>query len=239
MKFALIAPRSLITWTKFGDMHFIIPETALYSNFYAVETKYKILDNGVYESAKPLSTIELLLLAERMKVDEIVIPDVMFDYEKTAINAEDFFDTYSDVPFKKMLVPQAPDPASWISAYICMTTAFPQADVIGIPKWLDGEFHCRAAVINYLLRTKRFVYKPHHLLGVDSLSDLLHIDCSYIRSCDTSKPFTYTYHNKLLTLWSSLDLPRVDFGTAKGMFNLHLLEENIAVLRKAARGHIR
>lgn len=243
MQVALIAPKSMLKWTRLGDLHFIIPQTADVE-FYAGEDKYKILDNGAYESDHPMDFEDLVKLADELHVDEVIVPDVLFDGLTTYQNARMFFESFytSKLPFKTMIVPQAQNPGGWIVAYEAFTRAFQQADVIGVPKWLDGKFHCRAAVLLHLAERELLVSKPHHLLGVDNLPDLRLcrlIGEGYIRSCDTSKPFTFAYADKPLSLWSQHEIERVKFdASALPMWKETLLEHNILKLKEAAQGFV-
>jgi len=232
MDVALIAPRSMLGFTQLGEVHFIIPVT-VDEEFYANEKMFKIIDNGVYETGRPLGFDELLSLARKVKANEVIVPDVLFDHEKTYTNAQMFFDNYIHGEFGKMIVPQAMSPEGWIDAYFRMTKTFDEANCIGVPKWLDGKFHCRSAIMHYMRRHGIMADKPHHLLGVDSLADLITMPFEGIRSCDTSKPFTYAYAGKGLTFWEDEDIKRVDFDAPK-CENIPLLMSNINVLREAA-----
>ena len=236
MQVALIAPNSMLEWTDYGDMHFIIPETADV-NFYSRQKKYKIFDNGAYESSA-MDAEAFMDLAKKLKADEIIIPDVLFDETESFKRIGDFYSCYDCGKMNAMIVPQAENPAKWVDAYQLFTRAY-SADVIGVPKWLDGKFHCRAAILNYLAHKGWLKDLPHHLLGVDSLTDLLCIQpevWKHIRSCDTSKPFTYAYAGQALTLWHEWNLPRVSFNAypLKGEGPQNLLQRNIMTLLEVA-----
>jgi len=236
MQVCLIAPRSMLEWTTLGDMHFIVPLTADEA-FYAKEEKYKIIDNGVYETGRPMSLEDFIQLALRVRADEIIIPDVMFNWEATYENAYTAFEEFKDkvLPFKTMIVPQAKHPAQWVDAYAQMTRSFPEAHSIGVPKWLDGRFHCRAAMMHYLAKTGKLDERPHHFLGVDNLADLSNLPSWAIRSCDTSKPFTYAYSGKALGRWTTQELKRVDLEGPRINPAFHdILRQNIHTLLEIA-----
>jgi len=78
VKVALIAPDSMVHWTIRGSMHFILTrviDNSQLRRFYASQTLYKMLDNGVYETGFPLAGDELLQVAREVKADEVVAPD--------------------------------------------------------------------------------------------------------------------------------------------------------------------
>lgn len=204
-----IAPKSELLLSRYGGAHFIIPQNA--SIEYRYMMKFKMLDNGAYES-KAIPFPDLLSLASKMNVHEIVIPDVMRDAKKTIENAMELTD---DVPsrFRVAIVPQGKDIPEFFD---CLKELIARVkfDTLCFPKWLGLR---RPLVVNYL--RKKGLLKGIdriHLLGLDSVCELFgyHYDSiSLIRSVDTSKPFTYAWHDKLLSVFGDQHYDRVPMDT--------------------------
>jgi len=167
-----------------------------YREFYKKSKKYKILDWGIYE--RETFPIENYLdLAKELSVNEIVIPDYMYDKKATLYSIEEFI-TITD--FKKMVVPQGKDPQEWLE---CLAEIIRKHDgdfqVVGVPIWLNKRFGCRPHIIKLCKDGRIFDF---HLLGLDDYKELLLYDKrDLVRSLDTSLPFTLAYHYKTQSVW--------------------------------------
>ena len=56
----------------------------------AYASGYVMLDNGVVETGESVDPVRLLDIAERIKANEVVVPDAIGDSQKTIIMAERF-----------------------------------------------------------------------------------------------------------------------------------------------------
>lgn len=124
-------------------------------------TKYKILDNSAFELGAGLDDELLLEWAVKLNVNEIIIPDVYGDKEKTLVLMREFFSKHPECPFKLQVVPQGKNQEELFDCYHQMINHV-KVDVIGINKLWN-----RKALKNTLSRT----IKPIHLLGVNSISE--------------------------------------------------------------------
>ena len=215
MKIALIAPSGLSQYTTLGDMHFIVPGYSS-KKFYATETKFKMLDNGAWEYGEAVSADILMDWAKVCRVHEIVLPDVLMNKTQTLLRTGDFLTTITDKQkryYSWAFVPQGKDPEEWIEAYKLASKTEWKIDTLCLPKWLESMYHARAKVIAYLKGRELWDYRPHHLFGLESLSEFFNLDPEGIRSIDSAKPITYAYHQKTLPLWNSPHLERPKQGT--------------------------
>lgn len=163
----------------------------------AAKSSYKILDNGCYELDASGQLQDVFSMADRIKADEIILPDVMGDMEGTIDATLDALDFIYQQGYENehyyMGVCQGRD---WDDYLACaqFLAGFKTIDVIGIPK----KF-CRAAVGNVkiaaLMRSEFAFQLAHedfmqdkkiHLLGVAwSPLELQKVE-KVIRSCDTN-----------------------------------------------------
>lgn len=73
-------------------------------------SKYTILDNSAFELGVALDAKLLMKIANELKVDEVVVPDVFENKRKTLDKLEDFFVEFpANGKLKYMLVPQGKD----------------------------------------------------------------------------------------------------------------------------------
>lgn len=151
---------------------------------------YKILDNSLIELGKAITIERVLNAAEKIKADEIILPDVFQDWEGT-LNRVDHALKEIDRrylgkwPFKLMAVAQGGTWAEWNMCYKKLMERS-EVDVIGVPKvcskMLPGG---RPEVMR---RSQcQLLEKEHHLLGLwYSASELYQYEHpDMIRSCDT------------------------------------------------------
>lgn len=176
------------------DMHMFLTHLVEKYPFYADFAKnikgYKILDNSLIELGGAVDLKRVLVAADYIGADEIILPDVFQNGPATieAVNKalSELVDMYPNRswPYKLMAVAQGKDEEEW---YRCYKTLMdnPDIDVIGIPKVL-AKMHPqgRPHFVNELCD---LTCKPHHLLGLwysvrefNEYADLCHI-----RSCDT------------------------------------------------------
>lgn len=239
MKVCLIAPDSMLAWTKQGTMHFIlsrIVDDTRIRKFFADEKMYKMLDNGVYETGFPLPGDGLLQIAREVKANEIVAPDYFREREWTFNATKEFIETFDprSKGFKVCVVPQAKEPLEYAAAYKDMKRL--EVDVIALPIWLQKYFKARPSVVGYLRKKKIWdETKEHHLLGLDGVGEIYAYGPEIIRSVDTSLPFSLT-HNAVFSSFGDSDGKRVPMDrSAFQQMQEKLLSEHINELLQAAK----
>jgi len=224
MKIAYIAPKSMAKYTIIGDFHFIVPQNI--ATFYKVSKKFKMLDNGAYEGGA-IDFDDLLMMAEGLHVDEIVIPDVIKDKDATLKNVHVLIKKVPD-EFKIAVVPQGKTVAEFLECFHKLSK-MPNVDTICFPKWLGP---LRPMVIHYLHKNERLSYRfNYHLMGLDNPLELYTYEGLGIRSVDTSMPFTYAYHYKVIDIFNVQELTRVSMSTSPfTAVQFKYLERNFKVL---------
>lgn len=172
MKVATILPVSLLNLTCMDDYHMCLahlvqPSQSIYGDFYrkigADKDKYLILDNGVIEGDKrPIE--EIVKKALWLRADEIILPDVLFDADRTLDEGLKALHYVKDnFPLKVMAVPQGKTLQEWLECAMYMLAW--DIDCLGIPKSLIsiGGRDARLEVLKDLGKRTRGL--DIHLLG--------------------------------------------------------------------------
>ena len=228
MKIAYIAPKSMAKHTVAGDFHFVIPQNA--TDWYKDSRNFKMLDNGAYEG-KAIRMQELLDIARALKVDEVVIPDVIGNAKKTLENIRSLRKAIAQ-EFKVAAVPQGQTVTEFLECFK-VVSCMDDIDTICFPKWLSLT---RPAVVHHLRQSKQLSYKfEYHLMGLDNPAELFLYRGQDIRSVDTSMPFTYAYHYRTIELFEPVNLTRVPMRQQFDRKQLELLERNFKVLNDVVR----
>jgi hypothetical protein len=115
----------------------------------------------------------------------------MSDYVKTMQLLRESISTVPE-KYRVFAVPQGRDYEEWSNCHSEML-ANPDVDVIGVPKSIDKWNYpmehngcVRTSVIRNINRKKYTITKPHHLLGLNNMSDLqVGSKYSWIRGCDS------------------------------------------------------
>lgn len=150
--------------------------------------KYIIMDNGVYEHAQVSQSLsKLISLVKRsgIAVNEIVIPDVIGDYEKSKMLFEQSMRTMQEYQlcFKFMYVTHAKTIEELQESIVMVNTVSVKTNiqlVLGFPKHSALD-RTSTEVIN----TLKGCTVPIHYLGIiSSYSELLPVK-GFIRSCDS------------------------------------------------------
>ena len=162
-------------------------EKGLYNPEYFKHCVHVIMDNGVYESAQvstDINHIIKLALDSNIIVDELIIPDIMNDYEATkALYKKNYMSMfcYRD-DFKFMYVTHATNFGQLKDA-IDMVNKEEYLDlVLGIPKCCMLDRYSKEFI--KILKTCK---KPIHYLGLKSNYEELLPVVNIIRSCDSSQ----------------------------------------------------
>jgi hypothetical protein len=210
MQYAHIVPTAYLeTFDKYNSMHLILAQhigvDKEYTKFYQNSKKYKILDNGAYENKIPVSIEELIEKAQYIEADEIIIPDVFMECEKT-LQLLDSSLTYIaeqalDGDFKLMAAPQGKTNAEYMKCLGIMQ-AMPGVDVIGLSFLVVAQCFkeisaCEDVLPNRQMLTKLielmgFHDKQYHLLGLGNCKELEHQrQHQWIRGGDSSSAFVH------------------------------------------------
>ncbi len=189
-------------YDRYNDYYFVIPllmEDPIYLQFMKDTKKYIMLDNGVYESGIP-DMDNLLDLARQINAKEVVLPDYLFETERTREATRSFIESLSNeekTEFRWMLVPQANTIFQWIDAYTSFIEEFGDfAYSIGVPKCPGKPLYFRTVAIQTLYEREQLVNKPHHLLGMNDPSEIMYM--RFARSMDTSWPHKKDTHREVL-----------------------------------------
>lgn len=212
MKLALIPPIELLDLTFQTNYQLMLPQLVDYEEYantyrmHCADPKtYVILDNGAAEGYTP-TDIELIQIANRFRVDEIVLPDVLTEMDETLQRSRaylDFMGTVSTIQkFNTMFVCQGKDLFEFVES-ATEASRWPEVTAIGIPRHAivtcDNEL-ARSSIANILQTSERFT-KQIHFLGASSafpseaaiLSDPKRTVQRNVRGMDTSMPFNYAF----------------------------------------------
>jgi len=167
-----------------------------------------ILDNGVYETGKPMDLDDYFKVIRKLKPTQVVAPDVWGDWQNTVLRVDEFFGRVEkerlETKFEMMGVPHGNNIEEWMKCYYDI---IPMCDVIGLSV---GEWDDKLSIIRPFFAMNldsRFDHVPIHLLGLWNADELQSYITSVddagnvvkhprIRSVDTSMPFKLAMRNK-------------------------------------------
>ena len=210
MKIAFISTiNSLNEISSLGDIEFCLApfcKNSFYKRYFQYTHKYVILDNGVAENIL-ISNEELVDLAIEMKVSEIIIPDIIGDYNKTKIMREDFLKKYYSKLKESNIKIQSVVQGKIIDEYeqsLKELNCDYRIDVIGIPFRINyALFNNKTSEENHMLNRLLFLntfifFKPVHCLGCNLLLEIKHLSyLNNVRSIDTKLISRYGLNNKI------------------------------------------
>jgi hypothetical protein len=247
MKVATILPTAFLGLIAKDDYHMClahlidnldkpIEKQNKYTKFYRqmglISTKYLILDNGVIEQNKATDIVELVKKAMSVSADEIILPDVIMDSERTLDAGEEALKwVRNNFPFKIMAVPQGKTREEWLDCAEIMLGW--DIDCIGIPKSLSllGSRDIRIDVLHTLGKKLRGL--DIHLLGCQKspmevrLMALAMRDqyIPEVRGIDSALPYVFTKAGLSI---DEDDRPKIPFSFNETNIDLKLLKKNIA-----------
>lgn len=194
MKLINIFPLGNLCLEYGQDMHMflthLVEKYPMYADTALNVRGYKILDNSLIELGGSVALERVLAAAERIRADEIILPDVFQDGPATIKAVKESLQYLTerwpnrDWPYKLMAVAQGKDIEEWLECYHELMV-MPDINVIGIPK-VCAKMHPkgRPYFVDELCNP---TVKEHHLLGLwyslTELSEYKHLE--WIRSCDT------------------------------------------------------
>jgi len=190
---------------------YVALQSPLLSRFAELDT-LKVVDNSAYLLGKPIDVEDLCYVAERVKADIVIAPDVLFSAEATLESTEHFLYLVEDKPFDVMGVVQG---SSVRERCQCVRTLLELGlRVIGIPYIQpSGSLEEKAVWRQKVVEFVRSESDCHiHLLGLCSpkleLPYLGHIGGTV--TVDTGLPYVNARHkvNRLekLSHTSAVDL---------------------------------
>ncbi len=215
MKLALIPPYSRLLDTTKTDYQLCLAHlmdqdptyTAAYKAMCQAKGQYVILDNGAFEGSL-VAAKELLEIACRYKVTEIVIPDRMKNADVTIEMAKSFYAmaerTYHAERFRFMFVVQGD---TWYEMNRCLHWAMEQRWIhtIAIPRHTLETCLDATARLNMAETIKLHSKKAIHFLGASPLWPEEIIEAAkskIVRGMDTSMAYVYGIAGKP---WPSQD----------------------------------
>lgn len=220
MRTAHIVPSKYLHVMERKNFHMALAHVILsdekYRDFYEnrrlSKVDYIILDNGAYEDQR-VPFHKLYKLANTLQVNELVMPDVLGDKQKTLDVWLDAYQTVVDhhrktrtrFPTHLMSVPQGKDIDEWIECAIRMVNVG-LVDVLGVPKLLL-EYEGPQSRINAITRLKeaipREAFPQMHLLGCGKHPEepawAYNEHPDVVRSVDSSIAYVYTVNGLKIT----------------------------------------
>lgn len=220
MRAALIPPITQLKRFGVGDFHLLLSHLlsdSRYKEHYILQRSmgsYLVLDNSAHEQGEGNDPIELMTQARNIGAQEVVVPDVLFDAERTveaAISAHEAWGSWfgSDEIPALMYVPQGQNYTEWrecltdlvrVHRYSANRANMPPHLVLGVSKdyemWDGGLFRILEETVkplrDHLL--SEGVKMQVHMLGwgrdIKALEIIAH-RFPWIRSTDSAKPFVY------------------------------------------------
>lgn len=244
MKVSFEVPiKYLYDFDQYQDYIFILPHLCkdpTYKQYCLLSNKMKIMDNSVYELSKPLPPEELFDLVAELKVDVIVVPDVLFDIEETLRVTDEFYNKLAktSLKVKTMIVPQGADQSEY---YMCLNKmrGYP-FDYIGVCFLSKGYGPKECEEIRYqkiLSIVRGYPDKKIHLLGLNYIFYLEEYKKFLnIESIDTSFPVSLAYYKQKIDRFS------IRRGRPQNFFDLvfdheqyRIAKENIEIFRNFAK----
>ena len=183
-----------------------------YKNYFIEQIKnnrYVIMDDSIAENGGTLTTDEIINLAIEMNISELVIPDVIGDFEKTNVKRKELLDKYyvklKYQNIKLMGVVQG----NTFQEYFDMFKELEndgRIDTIGIPfriKFYNTDvkykdFYHAIQRLSFLYIIKDISIKPIHCLGCNNVYEILQLNKTNIRSMDSKILSCYGVNNLLL-----------------------------------------
>ena len=214
------------------------------------EGKYCIGDNFIAEG-NPIPTEKLIKAALEIKVSELIIPDVIGNYNATKKMREDFLSKYyekmKENNIKLMSVVQGKTKEEYKKCFEEIQND-KRIDVIGIPFRLNFKiFSNKSKELNHMWNRIAFIImlnvqykkiKPIHLLGCNLVKELDKLRTfKMIRSCDSKLISRYSLNNQKVNL-QDIEKPKIKLyiDTKLTRKQIKLAQENIKILEKIMKG---
>ena len=210
--------------------------------------KYIILDNSSPYFGGALGNDSLLECINKINPNEVVLPDIVGNFEETIKRSLEFINQINIEDLKIMAVPQGDSLEEYTECYNLFSSD-KRIDVIGLSYTVDNLFSDKIIPLNYInsreylisLLYKNNIINPnkeHHLLGFNNSG---HIELeklnmfSFIRSCDSSTAYATAKQNIEINNNVHYKKPKIsiDFDDNFEKGNYELVVKNTKTLAKA------
>ena len=217
------------------------------------DSRFKILDCGTFEEGKPMSDEEYLTYIDAIRPDEFIVPDHLFEKDKTIEAAKKWLQIIKDkaITCTPIAVIQGKNLQEQVECYKVLTSIFnkvaipydlptdqqPEAYLNTLPE-VELPASGRFELVSYLFRSNLFRFdKKHHFLGIDIPAELLRYKqddfrlspsnpLDFIDSIDTSSPILHGL--------KGIEYNK-DYGNLKKnsqMMKTLILEDNIDTIKR-------
>lgn len=212
---------------------------------------YIILDNSAFEFGEAMSADLLKKAIQISDPDEFILPDVLFEKDKTIQRSVDFIKAARSSQIKYMGVAQGNTLDDWLSCYKYFSsdnsiysiglgavyspkTIFDNNETANIVS--GREFLIKKLIDHHMLNPN----KPHHLLG---LGDSGHLEIQklkkykWIRSCDSSAAYIQAKHGLQISRGKEYKKikEKIDFSDKFDKEIMNLLAQNISTLYESGK----
>ena len=147
-----------------------------------------ILDNGAFETGKSMDVKEYIRVAEKLKPNIVVVPDIWKKAEQTLEAVKAFMKRVKEDRYKLMFVPQGNAFDEFVYCFRQMYNVY-DARFFGLPykQWDETTGILRHMLCKYLSESPGVTF---HLLGLYNLNEIkMARGLPNVVSCDSSIPF--------------------------------------------------
>ena len=215
MKISHESPLSLLKKSReYNDYDYalvhLFEDNPYYYDFFkeSVEQgRHVLLDNSIFELGTAFDSDRYAYWIGKLRPTEYIIPDVLFDADKTIENAREWMGKYNDLPGKKIGVIQGKSYADLCKCYEVFDKEL-ELDKIAIPfdsqyykdscvhpnKWVSLSHGRIQFLSEMLLNGVINKNKPHHLLGCTLPNEFVYYhgdEFNWIETMDTSNPIVH------------------------------------------------
>lgn len=242
MKIATIVSTAQLNLIEYDDYLMCLAHLCgdkTYSNFYRDASDrgaFVLLDNGVVETHVPMPVEQILHYAERVHADEIILPDTLYNRERTLTMGLAGIRAARDHGWggKIMAVPQGENRVEWLWCLQAMLEW--NINSIGISRFTNKYFLDR---LEALQQASNLIDSAMgiHLLGMPGdPSEAWKIEQAFpgrIRGVDSGTAAIHTLANQKMSAQLSKPDIELDF---RANLPVSLLKENIAYWKARVRG---
>ena len=243
MRAALISPTEFLDDVQpFSNYHLALTHRIIfdsrYRDFYAKRSKagdFIILDNSAAEKkGRSVPLKDVVLAAVLIKPSVVVLPDYLFDSDRTLDELENalrspqlrfLLRVLPDV--KLCAVVQGVDQADWLECASILNDSRNGIGVLGIPMLTTQLFGSRSEALK---KIGKGIKKPCHLFGFWKGTPLSEIEkereFEFVMGVDTSKPVRLAVQGRGLDQWTSLEKDRGFMERRHSSVDLNLLRQN-------------
>lgn len=253
MKCALVSPTNLLRHTQpFSDYHLALAYKVIYErryqDYYRERSKagdYIVLDNGAVEKrGRSVPMKDIVLAALLIKPSVVVLPDYLFDSDRTLDELENAVRSPAMRLMRRFLpetklcvVVQGLDQDDWLECFHILNQSLNGIDVLGIPKVTGQLFGTRTEALE---RVRKRVKKPCHLFGVwwQATLDDIREEASFpfVVGVDTPKPLRLAAYGLGLDRWSEMPRGKGFLDKPANNIDLELVSKNCREFVEVCRG---